>query len=164
MRKFFHGLLIAILVLSLTGCEAFVRKFTRKPKNDKFATEEVVLVPQEYSGLDLTKEEKYRRYLFWWASWQDELIAALQPQGGNRKKQLACINEAINNLSQLALLLKEDARRKLDGYIKELSNLQEAISKDSYGNFVASHKINAERLKKDILRDFSYKKVKESLL
>ena len=34
------------LILNMIGCEAFVRKFTRKAKKEQ--REEMVLVPQEY--------------------------------------------------------------------------------------------------------------------
>jgi hypothetical protein len=39
---------ILFLVFTLTGCEAFVRKFTRKPKQEY--TEPPVLAPEEYKG------------------------------------------------------------------------------------------------------------------
>ena len=43
MRKSFIFILGLIMLLNLVGCEAFVRKFTRKSKKDK-APEVMVLI------------------------------------------------------------------------------------------------------------------------
>lgn len=64
------------LILNMIGCEAFVRKFTRKAKKEQ--REEMVLVPQEYQKPKLTKEQEYRHYFLYWQSWQDELIGSLR--------------------------------------------------------------------------------------
>lgn len=63
MKRIINLLFISFLMVSLTGCEAFVRKFTRKPK-DKMKTEELVLIPEEYKPPQLSKEEKYRDTFF----------------------------------------------------------------------------------------------------
>ena len=73
-----------LLLATLIGCEAFVRKFTRKSKNP--VEEVMVLAPEEYKGPQQTKEELYRQYFLFWKSWQDELIESLLQNKSNKKK------------------------------------------------------------------------------
>ncbi|MFH0738882.1 MAG: hypothetical protein V2A59_03375 [Candidatus Omnitrophota bacterium] len=151
------------LLVNLFGCEAFVRKFTRKPNKEDLTREEMVLTPQEYQKPNLSKEEEYRQYLLYWKSWQDELIDSLAAST-NHKKQLGCANEALSNLAQLRQLLNEETQKKLDFYINQLKELQAKIVKDIYGREISRHHYSAERIKMNILRLFSYPKIKDSLI
>jgi hypothetical protein len=147
------------LISTLVGCEAFVRKFTRKSKKDKFSREEMVLVPQEYKKPQLSKEDQYRQYFVYWRSWTDELINYLD-KGGNHKKQVDCAEEVIGNLVNIRALLTEEKQNKIDTYIKQFKTLQGAISQDIYGYAVNINRQSAERIKRNFLRDFSYNKIK----
>ena len=160
--KIFAVIWILALVILLTGCDAFVRKFTRKSKKEKEEKIEMVLVPEEYK-VTLSKEDLYRQYFLYWKSWQDELINSLFERG-SRKKQLDCIAEAEKNLSALMPLLQEGMQRKLNIYIDELNQLKILIEKDLYGLDNARHLRVAERLKMNILRGFSYQKIKDKSL
>jgi hypothetical protein len=151
------------LIFNLIGCEAFVRKFTRKPKKDDLQREEMVLVPQEYKKPQLTKEEEYRQYLLYWKSWQDELIESLSGNT-NHKKQMGCVREALSNLVQLMSLLNAEKQKKLDVYITKLKELQDSIVKDIYCKGSSGHHYSAERIKMNILRQFSYPQIKDSLI
>jgi len=144
---------------SLFGCEAFVKKFTRKPKKEKPA-EEMILVPEEYPVLFENKEQAYRQYFLYWKSWQDELINALLACL-SQKKQLTCIDYAIKNLEEVKKLLDEEKRSQLDSYITESVKLRNDIDKDTYANNTNMNRVTAERIKRKILRDFSYSKVKD---
>ena len=59
-----------LMIAGLVGCDAFVRKFTRKPKKERITKEEMVLVPEEYKST-MTQEQMYRQYFLFWQSWQD---------------------------------------------------------------------------------------------
>lgn len=148
-------------LINALGCEALARKFTRKSKKDDAVKEEMVLVPEEYKS-NLTKEEEYRQSLLFWKSWQDELISSLSI-GANHKKQVDCASEAIKNLMNLRALLNTEMQKKLDGYIVQLGNLKESISKDVYGNNIVNSRTTAERIRRNILRDFPYNKIKDYL-
>jgi len=150
-------------VICMTGCDAFVRKFTRKPKTENLPQEEMVLVPEEYKGPQVPKEELYRQYFLFWKSWHDELIESLL-QKKSQKKQIDCAEEAIKNLINLQKLLNEEQQKKLDIYILQLKDLQEAIGKDLYGMDSSNNVQNAERIKRSLLREFSYNKVKDCLI
>jgi hypothetical protein len=145
------------------GCDAFVRKFTRKPRKDLLPKEEMVLVPEEWKGPQMTKEELYRQYFNFWKSWQDELIESLL-QNRAQKKQLDCIEEAIKNLQYLRTMLAGEKQKKLDIYVEQLNSLRDNISRDLYGSNNANNFQRAESIKRNILRDFSYPKVKNYLL
>ncbi len=154
---------ICLLLVNLLGCEAFVRKFTRKSKKENLPREEMVLAPQEYKKPQLSKEEEYRQYLLYWKSWHDELVESLSGST-NHKKQVSCASEALSNLMQMKSLLNEEKQKKLDLYVNQLKDLRGLITKDIYGRDVARHHYSAERIKMNILRLFSYPKVKDSLI
>jgi len=157
----FFSLCFALLI-NLLGCDAFVRKFTRKPKKENLPVEEMVVAPQEYTAPQITKEELYRQYLLYWKSWQDELINSLH-KGASYKKQIECIDEAIKNLEQLRPLLKEEKIKILNTSISQMQNLRGAIAKDVYGNDVDTNRSAAENIKRNILRDLSCRKIKDCL-
>ncbi|HTY45316.1 MAG TPA: hypothetical protein VMD52_04950 [Patescibacteria group bacterium] len=159
-RRIFLYAMVSAMIIALTGCEAFVRKFTRKPKNETPA-EEMVLVPEEYKGPGMTKEQLYRQYFVFWKSWQDELVESLS--SSNHKKQLDCVKEAIKNLQQMRSLLVADQQKKVDVYINQLQDLRDCIDRDAYGLNARGNISTAERIKRNILRDLSYQKVKNIL-
>lgn len=153
---------IFYFLFSLIGCDAFVRKFTRKPKRENLPKEELVLEPQEYKGSELTKEELYRQYFLFWKSWQEELIISLS-EGNNYKKRVDCVNEAVKNLNELKVLLDEDKGKKIEVYINQITVLGDGIEKDIYGMNVMKDRLSAERLQRLILKQFTYYKVKGCL-
>ncbi|MDD5196197.1 MAG: hypothetical protein PHV92_01030 [Candidatus Omnitrophica bacterium] len=150
------------LLFTLCGCEAFVRKFTRKSKKDK-APVEMVLAPEEWKGPQMTKEERYRQYFVFWQSWQDELINALT-QNASQKKKLDCVQQAMKNLVGLRSLLNESKQKQLDIYLKQLVDLQNDIKSDIYGNANNFYRQNSEKLKMNISQRFSYSDVKNDIL
>jgi hypothetical protein len=151
-----------LLTLS-TGCDAFVRKFTRKPKKENQPKQELVLVPEEYKPPKMTKEEVYRQYSLYWKSWHDELINSLSGDA-SQKKQIDCAKEAINNLESLRATLQEVKQKRLDVYINQLKDLKKEIEEDLYGNNISINRLAAERIRRNILRDFSYNKIKDYLV
>jgi hypothetical protein len=163
MRHKIIFLLISwVLIFSLIGCEAFVRKFTRKPKKAEWEKEEMVLAPEEYKGPQIPKDQLYRENLRIWQAWQDELLTCLAPDL-NYKKQVDCAIQAIKSLVTLRGLLNQEGQKKLDVYIGELTDLKNSIAGDLYGSNVYRHRARAERLKRNILRDFTYDKIKDKL-
>lgn len=153
----------SLLLVTILGCEAFVRKFTRKPKKEELPKEEMVLVPQEYKVPQMSKDELYRQHFLFWKSWHDELIESLSV-GANHKKQRGCIKEAIKNLMYLKALLNEQRQKGLEVYLGQLNDLKGEVDRDAYGNNIAVHRHSAERIKRNILRDFSYNRVKGDLM
>jgi len=150
------------LLVTILGCDAFVRKFTRKSKKHDMPQEEMVLAPEEYKPT-LSKEGLYRQYFLFWKSWQDELIKALL-ENTSHKKQVDCAQQAVKNLLALKDILEGQQKKKIEGYISASAELKEAIAQDVYGNNAVLNRQQASRLKRNILRDFSYPKIKASVI
>jgi hypothetical protein len=151
-----------ILLVNLTGCEVFVRKFTRKSKKDK-SPEVMVLAPEEWTGPKMTKEELYRQYYTFWQSWQDELINSLI-NNASLKKRIDCAEQAIKNLVGMRGMLNETKQKQLDVYLRQMNDLLEVIKSDIYGASNNSNRQDAERARRNILQSFSYPDIKGDLL
>jgi len=162
-RKLILFLCALVLIFELAGCESLGRKFVRKPKVEDKKTEEVVFAPQEYKGEGVTNEDLYKQYFLYWRTWQDELIDSLEPKG-NHKRQIDSINEGLKNLENIKLLIKPEAAARLEELIKNMQALRQAMVKDIYFNNVANNRRRADRLRRDILKDFSFGKIKGSIL
>lgn len=155
--------LILLFIFSNLGCEAFVRKFTRKPKKENLPKEEMVLAPEEYKVVSMSRQDLYQQYFLFWRCWQDELIEALSVNSTNRKKRIDCANEALKNLSQIRALLSTNLQGKLDIQIRDLSELRDLIRQDLYGSSINSHRQRAEKIRRNIFKDFSYNRTKGDL-
>lgn len=162
MRQRVILFLLFVLFLNLTGCEAFVRKFTRKPKKDK-APEEMVLAPEEWTGPKMTKEELYRQYYSFWQSWQDELVNVLINKA-SLKKRVTCAEQSVKNLVGMRGMLNETKQKQLDVYLRQMNDLLKEIRADVYGASNNYNRQTAERVRRNILQSFSYPDVKGDLL
>lgn len=161
IKKALCFILFGFLLLDLVGCESFVRKFTRKSKKSDQAVE-MVLVPQEYKGPNLTKEELYRQYFLYWKSWQDELINALT-QKANLKKKVDCAQQALKHLVNMKMLLVPQARKNFDQQIARSNDLLSSMQSDIYGSNDARNARAANLNKANIEKDFIYPKIKNYL-
>ncbi len=161
LKKIIFVLLCCFLLLDLLGCEAFTRKFTRKSKKTDQAVQ-MVLVPDEYKGLNMTKEELYRQYFLYWKAWQDELINALA-QKASLKKKIDCAGEALKNLVNMKMQLVPEAQKNFDSSIARLNDLMASINSDVYGANDARNYQAAEQIKANIQRDFIYPKIRNYL-
>jgi len=155
-------ILIFILLINLVGCDAFVRKFTRKHKQAT-SQEEMVIAPEEYKGPNMTKEQIYRQEFMFWKAWQDELVTYLSV-GSNHKKQIDCVERAIKSLLNMKALLKEEKQKQLDIYINQLIDVRDSVASDEYGKYVANNSLKAERIKREVSRFFDYPAVAKNIL
>jgi hypothetical protein len=153
--------LCCFLLLDLTGCESFTRKFTRKSKKTDRRVE-MVLAPEEYKGPNMTQEELYRQHFLFWKSWQDELENALA-QKSSLKKKVDCAQEALKNLVNMKNMLAADVQKNLDAYINKTIYLLASIKSDVYGTNDSRNLYIAKGIKSDIHRGFIYPKIKNHL-
>jgi len=161
VKKILSVLLFCFLLLDLLGCEAFTRKFTRKSKKSD-AVVEMVLIPEEYKGPNMTKEELYRQYYLYWNSWQDELINALN-QKASLKKKVDCGQEALKNLVNMKMMLVVDAQKNFDSEIAKLNDLLADIKSDVYGANDSHNLRVAEHIKSNIHKGLIYSKIRNYL-
>ncbi|MDD5115501.1 MAG: hypothetical protein PHW98_00300 [Candidatus Omnitrophica bacterium] len=160
-RRFFVFLLCCFLLPILSGCESFVRKFTRKSKKGDKPIE-MVLAPEEYKGPNMTKEELYRQYFLFWKSWQGELENALI-QGLSLKKKTDCAEEALKNLIKMKSMLTEDTQKNLDAYVNMTIELLASIKSDIYGTDNSRNLQVARRIEMDVHKGFTYPKIRNYL-
>ena len=161
IKKILSILLFCFLLLDLLGCESFTRKFTRKSKKPDQAVE-MVLVPEEYKGPNMTKEEIYRQYYLYWGAWQDALIDGLT-QKLSLKKKVDCAQEALKNLVNMKMMLVVDAQKNFDLEIAKSNDLLIDIKSDVYGALDSRNLRVAERIKASIHKGFVYPKIRNYL-
>jgi hypothetical protein len=161
LKKIVVVALFCVALINLIGCESFARKFTRKSKKPDQPVE-MVLVPEEYKGPNMSKEELYRQYFLFWKAWQDELISALK-YNASLKKKIDCAKEALKNLVNMQKLLVEAAQKNFSPYIARSNDLISDMQKDVYGTSNDRNIQTAEHLKSDIQRGFIYPKIRNYL-
>ncbi len=161
IRKIALVMVCLFLLLDLVGCESFTRKFTRKSKKSDQAVQ-MVLVPEEYKGPNMTKEELYRQNFLFWQSWENELENALT-QKSSLKKKVDCTQEALKNLVNMKNMLVTDVQKNLDLYINRTIDLLASIKTDVYGTNDSRNLGIAEGIKSDIHKGFIYPRIKNYL-
>lgn len=148
-----------LLVVSLVGCEAFRRKFVRKPQAK--ASEESFYAPKTYPKRPGAIGDEYSEYYAFWKRSQEELIGCLN---GYYKKQIASSKRTIDNLTSMRDMLKQEKAGQLTEYIKELNLIQKEI-KESHGFFtpgkVTKLSIKLTNIYNDVRKNYSYNKVKD---
>lgn len=119
-------LILSALITSCLGCDAFVRKFTRKKQQEEAI--EPVLNPELNSGLFYDNDTKYKNFFSYWRGWHDELTEAISSSGKKRKQY--CMEQAIMNLVRMASLLKEEKQTELAVYIEKMEKISSKINKE----------------------------------
>lgn len=150
------------LVCGLYGCEAFVRKFTRKPRGE-MKKEEPLIQPQEYPDLAVNKNELYKDYFLFWESWADELVSFLNEKA-NFKKQKECVSQALDNLSKMRSLLNVEKARALEQYVLELTSVKNIVFEGHLNSAdFSSLRNKVERIKSKVRHSFILSKIKMDL-
>lgn len=161
MKTRFIFIIFGILFLfsTLTGCEAFRRKFVRKQETK--VPEKAFYVPKEYPKRSASVENEYNEYFYFWKRSQEELIEYLN---GYYKKQIASSRRTIENLTYMRDMLKEEKAAPLTAYIKQLSLINEEI-KAERGFFMPGKavKLSGELITiyNDVRKNYSYRKIKD---
>lgn len=149
------------LFFTLIGCEAFVRKFTRKPKEIK--KEEPVIQPEVYPEALASKEQLYKDYFLFWQTWADELSAHLNEKA-NAKKQKECAYEALDNLMKLEPLLNEEKAKALEPLLNEFKTVKNIIFAGHLNSPDFDYlRVKVERIKSKVHRSFVFLKARKDL-
>lgn len=154
MKRIATFIIVICLAVSLVGCDAVQRKFTRKKK----------AAPKKPRIYQLKKYEKnptpelYNKHFVYWQTWSGELIEVL---GENRKKDARCIEEIVSNLKDMQNIL---VKEKADGLQKHIDRAEDARTTIMRGDMSfsvkASVKNTIEREDRAIKRDFITKKIR----
>lgn len=151
-----------LLLITCVGCEAFVRKFRRKPQGEE-RKELPIFEPQIYDEAAVAKDELYRDYFVFWESWADELISYLK-ENANAKKQKECVSQGLDNLLKMQSLLNEEKAKAMEPSIVEFKAVRNKIFASYLKTIeLSSLKNKIERIKTKVHRDFAFSKVKNDL-
>ena len=162
--KFKAILLLIAYSLQLTtlcGCEAFRKKFVRKPKKKQIR---VIVTPQEYAP-EHSAEELYKKYFLFWRASHDELIDSLDAQDANRKKRISSAERIIENLRQMHGLLTLKKQARLDIFILEQEDTLRELDRYNLSPGRKSRiKNTLEKQKRQIEKVFGYRHIQEYLI
>ncbi len=158
MKKGLIMLTVIVLAFSVSGCAGLQKKFTRKKKAP------VSTIPRYKAVKKYQKkptQELYQRHYVFWKTWHSEL---LQVMGQNHKKDMSCIEEAIENLKDMRNMLTPEAASKIAPHISELEKVRAVIAGDEASTYNTAYiRRILEKEEKEIAGGFRYKKVKDCL-
>lgn len=154
MKKIMVMIITVCLAISLVGCDALQRKFTRKKK----------AAPKRPRIYQLKKYEKkptpelYNKHFVYWQTWSGEIIQVL---GDNHKKDMRCMEEIVGNLKDMQNILIAEKADGLQKHIERAEDVRTTISRgDMSFSVKANVKITLEREDRAIKRDFVTSKIK----
>ena len=156
MRRCGIFIIITALAVSITGCDAVQRKFTRKKA--------VVKTPHFYQLKKYTKKpspELYKQHSAYWSTWQEELVRSI---GENHKHDERVMEEAIGHLKDMQNILIPSKAEAMQPHIEKMEAAKAIIFRGdlSFANKDYVRSI-VEREDRAIRREFCYSKVKDSL-
>lgn len=156
MRRWLSVMVVVAVALSLTGCDAVQRKFTRKEKKVKAPR-----IVQEQKYEKKPTPELYEKHFAYWQSWSSEI---LQDLGDNRKKDRQCMEQLISQANDMRNILIPEKGNELAKHIKRYEEVRDVINKEELSqynrNFVLTTLDREDRL---IKNDFCISKVKNYL-
>ena len=158
MKKWAIIMTVFCLTVSLTGCDAVQRKFTRKKKT-------AVKMPRFYQVKKYPKKpapELYKKHYSYWRTWQGELIDNI---GQNNKKARRCAEEAVGQLRDLQGLLIPSKAEEMERHIVSMEGVRDIIARGDI-TFATKDSVRqtAEREDRIIGKDFCFAKVKNYLI
>ncbi len=148
-----------LFAVSLSGCEAFRRKFVRKSKREMEI--KVIVETREYSP-QYSVEEMYQRYYSFWLAAHNELAELLDTQETNHKRVMAFARKVEENLTQMRELLTGEKQEVLNACITEQQDIISRL-KDSDLNRARRLQIKSalNKQRKKVQGEFAYQYIKE---
>ena len=154
MKKITTLIIVVALAISLVGCDALQRKFTRKKK--KKAKRPRIYQVKKYELVPTP--ELYNKHYVYWQTWSGEIIELL---GQNHKKDVRCIEEIVGQLNDMQNILVEPKVSELQKHIDRMEDVQDTIKRGGLSFATqASVKQKLEREDRAIKREFITSKVK----
>lgn len=154
MKRSAAFLIIVCLAVSLTGCDALQRKFTRKKKAPPKK-------PRIYQVQRYEKKptpELYNKHFVYWQTFSSDMIARL---GQNHKKDMRSIDEMVGNLKDMQNILVKEKADELQPHIDTAIDMRSTINRGDM-SFSVKNSIHStlEREDRAIKRGFITSKVK----
>jgi len=155
--------LSAILMIGLTGCEPLRKKFVRKKKQDR--TKEVipVLEPVDYPRDAYSVDSLYRHHYSLWKVWHKDLMVSLT-EGDSDKRIIQTLDQLTLQLQSLQALVNVDRKDRLDEFIAQVQGIRKSYDKPAAIRNKVTLKNQAISIDRRFRDEFSYHKVRESLV
>lgn len=155
MKKILASVIIVLVAVSLVGCDALQKKFTRKKKDVK-------PIPRLYQlkKYDIKPSTSlYSKHYSYWGSWMSEL---LQELGQNHKRDVKCVEGALSQLHDMQNILVKDKADALNKHIERIEEARDVIVREQLSQYNRSWVLTTlEREDRTIKRDFNVAKIKE---
>ena len=119
MRRAVLIMMAAVLLLDLTGCTAVRQKFVRKKKAQE--QPQMYLDLKEYPAVP--ERQVYQTYYAYVNGWLEEMIVQVE-HGSNRKRMKKSVDQAADNMAQLASFYNDTGRMALKPLQEELDLLR----------------------------------------
>ncbi len=157
MRKISVFVMVFFIAVALAGCDSLQRKFTRKKKDTK-------PIPRLYQlkKYDVKPSvELYKKHYAYWQSWMSELI---QDLGDNHKKDVRCVNEALNQIHDMRNILVQEKADTLAKHIRRIEEVREIIVKEELSQFNKNQvMMTLEREDRIVKSEFSAARIKDCI-
>jgi hypothetical protein len=160
-QRFFVCVVLAGMLMDLSGCASVQKKFTRKKKEPKHVAAAIYLEDVAYVK-KFSNSYYYKTHYMFWRSWHSDMINEL---GGNRKRLARSAQEAYSHLEQLAQYLTPEKQTELKPHLEALAQLREKIERGSYSESeTGGMRTELEKIRRLVSNDFYYEKVKAFIL
>jgi hypothetical protein len=145
---------LAVLSVSLSGCETLKKKFTREPQKQKKSP---VAALDSGAAQSYPNSVLYQSHYVLWKSWQDELVISL---GGNHKKETECAERALSEQKGMKNLLNEAGQAAIEPFVVELENLASRVENGNL-SFAGTKQLKNEldQYKSRFEKKFHYHKI-----
>jgi len=156
IRRISAIILVIIFALQTTGCDAFRKKFVRKKKQERI---QVYYEPEKYKKGPA--EALYKKHYIYWKTLHEELTNNI---GESHVKVSRTAEGVVNNLQDMKRYLNEEKAAELKTHIQEMEKIRSDVSR-RHTSIAAERraKRKSEEVYRKIRREFSYKKVKDSI-
>ena len=153
MKRLLTLVLVITVAISLAGCDALQRKFTRKSK--------VVKKPRIYQlkKYDVKPSpELYEKHFVYWETWSSEILQRL---GDNHKKDVSCIEQLLGQLNDMQNILVSEKAGELEKHIRSYEQVRDTIVTEELSQYNKSWvRTTLDREDRYIKRDFAIDRIK----
>ncbi len=160
INRIFPGLAyiccLCVVALTLSSCTTLRRKFTRKKKKDRDASQKFipVLEPVDYAEKTHSSLEKYKHHYSLWRVWDRDILYVIENDGSD-KRQKYLLGQAVEQLEGMKVLLVDAKRAEFTVRIDTLRDVEKVYEKPASMRNKFSIKKKIERNSRKIRNGFS---------
>ena len=122
--------LICAVAILVSGCQPLRKKFTRKKKKEREASERFipVLEPIDYPKRIFSPEEEYRKHYSLWKIWDKDLAQSIENDDSDKRQKFLLIKN-LEELEEMRALLAGEQQMAFDLTLDKMRNVQTVYDK-----------------------------------